>query len=77
VGTWVPLLAIEAISRSGSCRPQGRLGLTRAAAAGPWAGGRFDIDVLGLWNSGTTVASLLHPDIGRSGTDRRFRPDHD
>lgn len=37
----------------------------------------FDVDLLGFWNSGTTLASLLDLDISRSGTNRRLRPDHD
>ncbi|MFB7456790.1 MULTISPECIES: restriction endonuclease [unclassified Streptomyces] len=37
----------------------------------------IDVDLLGFWNSGTTLASLLDLDIGRSGTNRRLHPDHD
>ncbi|MFF9126292.1 restriction endonuclease [Streptomyces sp. NPDC014889] len=36
-----------------------------------------DVDLLGFWNSGTALTSLLDLDIGRSGTNRRLRPDHD
>ncbi|MFJ5811104.1 restriction endonuclease [Streptomyces sp. NPDC093093] len=34
-----------------------------------------DVDLLGFWNSGTTLTSLLDLDIGRSGTNRKLAPD--
>ncbi|WP_329316978.1 MULTISPECIES: hypothetical protein [unclassified Streptomyces] len=34
-----------------------------------------DVDLLGFWNSGTTLTALLALDIGRSGTNRRLAPD--
>ncbi|MEU9802779.1 restriction endonuclease [Streptomyces sp. NPDC051000] len=37
----------------------------------------FDVDLLGFWNSGTALAALLDLDIGRSGTNRKLRPDLD
>ncbi|WP_345045813.1 restriction endonuclease [Streptomyces sannanensis] len=37
----------------------------------------IDVNLLGFWNSGTTLTSLLDLDIGRSGTNRKLRPDHD
>ncbi|MFD7132027.1 restriction endonuclease [Streptomyces sp. NPDC059894] len=37
----------------------------------------IDINLLGFWNSGTTLPSFLELDIGRSGTNRRLRPDRD
>ncbi|MFF4243344.1 restriction endonuclease [Streptomyces sp. NPDC001822] len=36
-----------------------------------------DVDLLGFWNSGTALSTFLNLDIGRSGTNRRLRPDHD
>ncbi|MEU8678687.1 restriction endonuclease [Streptomyces sp. NPDC048560] len=36
-----------------------------------------DINLLGFWNNGTTLTSLLDLDIARSGTHRKLRPDHD
>ncbi|MFF4792780.1 restriction endonuclease [Streptomyces sp. NPDC001276] len=36
-----------------------------------------DVDLLGFWNGGTALTSFLDLDIGRSGTNRRLRPDHD
>lgn len=35
----------------------------------------FDIDLLGFWNSGTPLTTLLDLDIGRSGTNRKLKPD--
>ncbi|OON80087.1 restriction endonuclease [Streptomyces tsukubensis] len=35
----------------------------------------FDVDLLGFWNSGTMLVTLLDLDIGRSGTNRKLRPD--
>jgi restriction system protein len=35
----------------------------------------IDVDLLGFWNSGTAVTSFLDLDIGRSGNNRRLRPD--
>jgi restriction system protein len=37
----------------------------------------IDINLLGFWNNGTTLTSLLDLDIGRSGTNRKLHPDHD
>ncbi|WP_240676903.1 restriction endonuclease [Actinacidiphila soli] len=37
----------------------------------------IDINLLGLWNSGTVLTSFLDLDIGRSGTNRKLHPDHD
>ncbi|WP_406003299.1 hypothetical protein [Streptomyces sp. NBC_00829] len=37
----------------------------------------IDVNLLGFWNSGTSLASFLDLDIGRSGTNRRLHPDHD
>ncbi|MCX5345938.1 restriction endonuclease [Streptomyces atratus] len=37
----------------------------------------IDVNLLGFWNSGTTLTSFLDLDIGRSGTNRRLHPDHD
>ncbi|MFI7095848.1 restriction endonuclease [Streptomyces lydicus] len=37
----------------------------------------IDVNLLGFWNSGTPLTSFLDLDIGRSGTNRRLRPDHD
>lgn len=37
----------------------------------------IDVDLLGFWNTGTPLTSLLELDIGRSGTHRKLRPDHD
>lgn len=37
----------------------------------------IDINLLGFWNNGTALASLLDLDIGRSGTHRKLRSDHD
>lgn len=37
----------------------------------------IDINLLGFWNNGTTLTSLLDLDIGRSGTNRRLHPDQD
>ncbi|MFJ9080452.1 restriction endonuclease [Streptomyces sp. NPDC102278] len=34
-----------------------------------------DVDLLGFWNSGTTLTSLLDLDIGRSRTNRKLAPD--
>jgi len=34
-----------------------------------------DVNLLGFWNSGTALTSLLTLDIGRSGNNRRLRPD--
>ncbi|MFJ6250669.1 MULTISPECIES: restriction endonuclease [unclassified Streptomyces] len=34
-----------------------------------------DVDLLGFWNSGTALTSLLDLDIGRSGTNRKLAPD--
>ncbi|KUJ64896.1 restriction endonuclease [Streptomyces albus subsp. albus] len=34
-----------------------------------------DVDLLGFWNSGTALITLLDLDIGRSGTNRRLAPD--
>ncbi|MCX5195785.1 hypothetical protein OOK31_18110 [Streptomyces sp. NBC_00249] len=36
----------------------------------------IDVDLLGLWNSGTALTTLLDLDIGRSGTNRRLAPDN-
>ncbi|WRZ77131.1 restriction endonuclease [Streptomyces sp. NBC_01237] len=35
-----------------------------------------DVDLLGFWNSGTALASLLDLDISRSGTNRKLAPDN-
>ncbi|MFF2060880.1 restriction endonuclease [Streptomyces sp. NPDC058200] len=35
----------------------------------------IDVDLLGFWNSGTALTTLLDLDIGRSGTNRRLTPD--
>jgi restriction system protein len=35
----------------------------------------IDVNLLGFWNSGTSLTSFLDLDIGRSGTNRRLRPD--
>ncbi|MFF5767027.1 restriction endonuclease [Streptomyces tanashiensis] len=35
-----------------------------------------DVDLLGFWNSGTALTTLLDLDIGRSGTNRKLAPDH-
>ncbi|WP_030222923.1 restriction endonuclease [Streptomyces bikiniensis] len=35
----------------------------------------IDVDLLGFWNSGTALTSLLDLDIGRSGTNRKLAPD--
>lgn len=35
----------------------------------------IDINLLGFWNSGTTLSSILDLDIGRSGTNRKLTPD--
>ncbi|MFH8632253.1 restriction endonuclease [Streptomyces lydicus] len=37
----------------------------------------IDVNLLGFWNSGTPLTSFLNLDIGRSGTNRKLRPDHD
>ncbi|MEU4898271.1 restriction endonuclease [Streptomyces sp. NPDC044780] len=37
----------------------------------------IDVNLLGFWNNGTTLTSLLTLDIGRSGNNRRLHPDHD
>ncbi|WP_310717146.1 restriction endonuclease [Streptomyces lydicus] len=37
----------------------------------------IDVNLLGFWNSGTPLTSFLDLDIGRSGTNRKLRPDHD
>ncbi|MFE4692689.1 restriction endonuclease [Streptomyces sp. NPDC056749] len=37
----------------------------------------IDINLLGFWNNGTALASLLDLDIARSGTHRKLRADHD
>ncbi|MFE2038644.1 restriction endonuclease [Streptomyces scopuliridis] len=34
-----------------------------------------DVDLLGFWNSGTALTTLLDLDIGRSGTNRKLTPD--
>ncbi len=34
----------------------------------------IDVDLLGLWNSGTSLTTLLDLDIGRSGTNRKLSP---
>ncbi|MEU5403917.1 restriction endonuclease [Streptomyces sp. NPDC005963] len=34
-----------------------------------------DVDLLGFWHSGTSLAALLDLDIGRSGTNRKLTPD--
>ncbi|MFF7777486.1 restriction endonuclease [Streptomyces tanashiensis] len=34
-----------------------------------------DVDLLGFWNSGTALTTLLDLDIGRSGTNRKLAPD--
>jgi restriction system protein len=34
-----------------------------------------DVNLLGLWNSGTPLTSLLDLDIGRSGNHRKLAPD--
>ncbi|WP_121831148.1 restriction endonuclease [Streptomyces sp. S1] len=34
-----------------------------------------DVDLLGFWNSGTPLATLLDLDISRSGTNRKLSPD--
>ena len=34
-----------------------------------------DVNLLGFWNNGTALTSLLTLDIGRSGNNRRLRPD--
>lgn len=36
----------------------------------------IDINLLGFWNNGTALTSLLDLDIGRSGTNRKLHPDH-
>lgn len=35
-----------------------------------------DVDLLGFWNSGTALTTLLDLDIGRSGTNRELTPDN-
>ncbi|MGW3497342.1 restriction endonuclease [Streptomyces sp. NPDC001020] len=35
----------------------------------------IDVNLLGFWNNGTALTSLLSLDIGRSGNNRRLRPD--
>ncbi|MFE3074328.1 restriction endonuclease [Streptomyces sp. NPDC059247] len=35
-----------------------------------------DVDLLGFWNSGTVLSTLLDLDIGRSGTNRKLAPDN-
>ena len=35
----------------------------------------IDVNLLGFWNSGTTLVSLAELDISRSGTNRRLAPD--
>ncbi|MFG2716404.1 restriction endonuclease [Streptomyces goshikiensis] len=35
-----------------------------------------DVDLLGFWNSGTALNTLLDLDIGRSGTNRKLAPDN-
>ncbi|MEU0992153.1 restriction endonuclease [Streptomyces sp. NPDC005953] len=35
-----------------------------------------DVDLLGFWHSGTSLAALLDLDIGRSGTNRELTPDN-
>jgi len=35
----------------------------------------IDVNLLGFWNNGTALTSLLTLDIGRSGNNRRLRPD--
>ncbi|MFE9636972.1 restriction endonuclease [Streptomyces sp. NPDC006463] len=35
-----------------------------------------DVDLLGFWNSGTALATLLDLDISRSGTNRKLAPDN-
>ncbi|MEV7236604.1 restriction endonuclease [Streptomyces sp. NPDC051020] len=37
----------------------------------------IDINLLGFWNNGTALASLLDLDIARSGTHRKLHPDND
>ncbi|MFI1566731.1 restriction endonuclease [Streptomyces sp. NPDC020490] len=37
----------------------------------------IDVNLLGFWNSGTALTSFLDLDIGRSGTNRKLRPDHE
>ncbi|MFJ4622388.1 restriction endonuclease [Streptomyces sp. NPDC088812] len=37
----------------------------------------IDVDLLGFWNGGTTLGSLVELDIGRSGTHHRLCPDQD
>ncbi|MFG2988012.1 hypothetical protein ACGFZK_01640 [Streptomyces sp. NPDC048257] len=34
-----------------------------------------EVDLLGFWNSGTTLTALLDLNIGRSGTHRNPTPD--
>ncbi|WP_331718970.1 restriction endonuclease (plasmid) [Streptomyces virginiae] len=36
----------------------------------------FDVELLGFWNSGTTLTTLLDLDTGRSGTNRKLAPDN-
>ncbi|MFJ4320644.1 restriction endonuclease [Streptomyces lavendulae] len=36
----------------------------------------IDVDLLGFWNSGTALTTLLDLDIGRSGTNRKLTPDN-
>ncbi|MFD9043998.1 restriction endonuclease [Streptomyces bottropensis] len=36
----------------------------------------IDIDLLGFWNSGTGLSSILDLDIGRCGTNRKLTPDN-
>ncbi|MFD6113970.1 restriction endonuclease [Streptomyces yangpuensis] len=33
-----------------------------------------DVDLLGFWNSGTALSTLLDLDIGRTGTNRKLAP---
>ncbi|MFI5801851.1 restriction endonuclease [Streptomyces sp. NPDC051561] len=35
----------------------------------------IDVDLLGFWNNGTPLPTLLTLDIGHSGTHRKLRPD--
>ncbi|MEU6164827.1 restriction endonuclease [Streptomyces tanashiensis] len=35
-----------------------------------------DVDLLGFWNSGTELTTLLDLDIGRSGINRKLTPDN-
>ncbi|MEF9902364.1 restriction endonuclease [Streptomyces sp. P9-A2] len=37
----------------------------------------IDVNLLGFWNSGTSLISFLDLDISRSGTHRKLPPDHD